>query len=637
MNAATTPRRLALLVCLLAAGVARGQAGPADAAAGEPAAAPDAARGLGLKWRVPPISTSGTIAYDLRVSRADGEGNGVSHLVTANLSARSYIYQPWFATVSGTLAATMGRSRTTGGGLFQDGAAGPLGSGERFFTGKGRVELFPRSRFPFEFHVDRADSRIDGSGASANDFRSFNLGWSQRYRPETGAWAASAGYDRREQWGRGFRDAHDAVNGDYSTRWKANDLSVGAAWNRSRRAVTDERSEFRTLVARHGHAGSKDWSLNTTVNWTQTLDDLRVGSTDLTVLQWSTVGVWRREQSPLTVSGSVRGLGVRDQLHGAPGLNSFALGLGASYEVTGNLRLNGNGSFVVTDSGGGAAQSFAGSAGASWQGDTIQFGQWRYDWYASGAAGTSASRSSDQAVAEVDVPERQTQSTLNAQVGHTLARNFPLGSATSLALHATQSLAGNASRSGGPLADRRDPPTSRVLLHSVAGTWTAGGHDRQALGRLTYSDSRELGASRARFQLWNFQLSGNLEIGSNRTLSGDLTWQRIQQDAGLLLAGRPGARETSGARNVGGEITYSHQRLFGVPRLRFTSRLKLAQDVLDQPGVLASLPDRETRVWESRLDWVVGRLESRITLRVSEVEGKRREFLMWRLQRNFGD
>lgn len=634
MNAVTAPpRTLALLVCLFAAGAARGQAVPA-AAGDTPAVPAAAASGLGLKWRVPPISTSGTLAYDMRMNRADAEGRSVSHLVTANINARTYFYQPWFATVTGSLAATVGRSRSGVTGVFEDALAGPQASGERFLTGKGRVDLFPRSRFPFEVHVDRADSRVDGAVASSNDFRSANFGFSQRYRPEAGAWAVSAGYDRRVQWGARFRDTHDAVNGDYGTRWQGNDLTLGAVWNASRRTQTDERSDFRTLVARHNHASSKDWSLNTTVNWTQTRDDLQTVASDVAMMQWSSVGLWRREQSPLTFSAAVRGMALRDRMSGGPGLDSLGLTLGAGYEATKNLRLSGNGSVVVTDSAGGGAKSFAGSLGGSWQGETIEFSKYRYDWYASGTAGGATSRHSDDPQGGAADSGGQTLSTLNAQVGHTLSRNFAIAPSSALAVNLAQNLSATANRTG----DREeDDPVSRVLLQSVGATLSVSAEDRRAFARLMYSDSRELGAGVARFQLWNFQLSGNLEIGSNRALTGEFTWQRAQQRASMPAAGQPAGLQGSLTRNTGGEITYSHQRLFGIPRLRFTSRLKLAQDVLDQPGMLTSIPDRETRVWENGLDWLVGRLQSRITLRVSEVEGKRREFLMWRVQRNFGD
>lgn len=640
-----TPRRLALLACLVAAGVARAQAAASGAAtptesglAGETGLA-----GLGLNgWRVPPILASGNISYDLRASRAQGEGNSLSQLVTTNLVARSYIYQPWFATVNAELGVTTAWSRLSFGAASQDPFAAQerISSSERFLTGKGRVDLFPRSRFPFEVHVERSDSRVGSGMASSLDFRTKNIGFSQRYRPVSGAYNLSGTFDRRQQWGTGFRDTQDALTGDYSTRWKHNELSLGAAWNQSRRRATDEQSEFRTLVGRHSYAPSADLSLNTTVNWSQTLEDLLSAPMDMAVLQWSTVGLWRREKSPLTLTGAVRGLVLRDGAGDGRGMDSLGLTLGASYELNRNARLVATGNAITSNSNGSGAQSFGGSVGTSWQGDTIEFKPLRYDYFASGSAGASISSGSGGSALDALGSDRQTQTTVNAQLGHTVTGTFPLSTQSGIALSAGQTLSANASRSSIDHAELGGSPgTSRNLLHTIGATWNIAAENRSAFARASYSDSAELGGSGARFQLLNFQLSGNFDFDRNRSLSGDLTWQRIEQPSGDPLGGLglTADAQRSGSRSAGGEITYRQQRLFGVPRLRFTSRLKLAQDVLNQPGVLATIPDRETRLWENRLDWLVGRLQTQIVLRISEVDGRRRDFLMWRIQRNFGN
>ncbi len=123
-------------------------------------------------------------------------------------------------------------------------------------------------------------------------------------------------------------------------------------------------------------------------------------------------------------------------------------------------------------------------------------------------------------------------------------------------------------------------------------------------------------------------------------MSGDLTFQRTAQVGGTIWdPGRglllPGERANSGGAS--GEITYRHRRLFGEPRLVFTSRIKLAQDVLTQPGVFLTIPDRETRLWENQLSYGIVRLETQLLLRISQVDGRRRELLTWRAQRSFGD
>jgi hypothetical protein len=180
------------------------------------------------------------------------------------------------------------------------------------------------------------------------------------------------------------------------------------------------------------------------------------------------------------------------------------------------------------------------------------------------------------------------------------------------------------------------PNSSRTLLQTIAATWNTAKDGRSGLARASYSDSMELGGSESRFQLVNFQLSGNFNFDRSQSLGGDLTLQRVAQRSGDLQQPDGLGLRTS-STGASGEITYRQQRLFGIPRLRFSSRLKLAQDVLKQAGTFTTIPDRETRLWENRLDWRVGRLDTQLMFRISEVDGKRRNFLMLRVQRSFGD
>lgn len=613
---------ITLLACIAASGEVTGQTGaagdPADAASQSSAAAEPAqpaASGTGLNWRGAPVATTGSVSYDLRASHAAGEPRLLSQLVTSSLSASTYIYQPWFATAGGTLGVTMGRSR---GGIDENASA------ERFITGNARVDLFPRSRFPFEVHVESTDSRIDSGLASSLDFRTRNFGFSQRYRPESGAYNVSASFDRRAQTGSGARDTQDVLAGDFSTRWKSNELSLGLSQSQARRADSDQRSQFRSMVGRHQYAPASALSISTTVNLSQTDEEGAAGASELSVLQWSSVGVWHPAGSKLAMSGSVRGLLLREG-SGRHALDSLGLNLGATYELNPNTRLTASGSASTTSSDGTPVQAIAGSVGASWQGDTAQFMGLRYDPYANGSFGASHAGN-------------DSQTTTAGQLGHTLSRSWPIASQSSLALNAGQTL--TLARNSSSNSEPSDFPTSvKTILHSVGATWSSGGDNRTAYARATYNDSREIGGSHSRFQLFNFQLSGSFAFDRNRSLSGDLTLQRAQQRAGdqRLTAGlAPLAGERTGAATASGEIVYRHLRPFGVARLRFTSQLKLAQDVLNQPGAFVRIPDRETRSWENRLDWLVGRLETQLVLRVSQVDGKRREFLMWRVQRSFG-
>jgi hypothetical protein len=641
---------LTLLACLAAVGAAGAQGTQPDVAAAPaesppPAAPAEAAGAPRRNWRMAPIFSSGSVSYSLASSRGGDQSGSISQLVTTNVNAATYIYQPWFATVNGTLGLTVGRSRTDASNNPADNAFAldhPSESKDQFLTGRARVDLFPRSRFPLEAHFERSDSRVDTGVATTFDYKMQNFGFSQRYEPINRAYTATANYDRRETIGAQSRATQDQLAGEFSTRWKHNDLSLGLSLAQARRQENDERSQFRSLVGRHRYEPVKALSINTTVNATQTLEDLTTVASNLSVLQLSSVGLWQQEGSKLQLSGSARGLMARDAIAGQS-VSSGGLSLGASYGLSKNASLSASAGANLTNSGGISTQAFNGNVGINWQGDSLEYKGLRYDYFASGNAG--ASNASSPSASE-------TQMTVSGQLGHTVSRSWPLPLNSSLSLNAGQSLGASTSQSSrsqdAPVthgsqdisAEPADiPNTSLMLLHTLGATWSLGGEARSAYARASYSDSMQLTGEQARFQMFNFQLSGNFAFDRNKSLNGDLTYQQSAQSGVNLKtnvgSGKPGERTASGG--ISGSITYSDRRLFGIPRLRFSSQLNLARDVLSQPGTLATLPDRETRVWENRLEWLVGRLETQLIFRLAEAEGKRRGFFMWRLQRSFGN
>jgi hypothetical protein len=634
---------LSLLACMAAVGAARAQDTKQDliSAPVELRAAPfdAAAPGKSQNWRMAPIFTSGSVSYDLRSSFGGDQPAAVSQLVTTSLNAATYIYQPWFATVNGTLGLTLGRSRTRGDSAFEDSfGRQDSSSKDRFLTGSVQASVFPRSRFPFEAKAERSDSRLDSGLASTFDFKTQNIGFTQRYEPVNRTYAISATYNRRETIGADVRDTQDQVSSDFNTRWKHNTLSVGLSMSQAWRNQNADRSQFRSLVSLHTYAPNQALSVNTTVNATQTKEQTGSFNSDLSVLQWSSVGLWRAEGSRLQLSGSARGLLARDALTEQE-VASGGLTLGASYELNRNVQLSASGGVNANRSGGNSAQVFTGNVGANWQGDSLEFRGVQYSSFAGASAGGSVAGGSG---------DNLTQTTLSTQLGHTLNRVWLLPMQSNLSLSLGQSLGASTNRSnqGDPSGHGSDSeedaasPTSVMLLHTLSATWTVDRDARTAYARASYNDSRELGGGQSRFQMFNFQLSGNFAIDRNQSLGGDLTFQRSVQNAGPSDGvGTANMNPGGGTSSAGasGNISYSHRRLFGIPRLRFTSRLNLARDMLNQPGTLATLPDRETRLWENRLDYLVGRLETQLVLRLAYTEGKRRGLLMWRLQRSFGN
>lgn len=629
--------KLTLIACAAASGAAAQVTAPSDAGhipAAPPARPAEESEAPESGWRLPPLRVTGSLTYDMRATRTAGEASSIGHVVTGTIGSSTYLYAPWLATLNGSIglstSVTHSGSGAIGNGFDDAEVHNRLRTRETFVTGEGRLDLFPRSRFPAEIHFGRQDSRTDSGLASAIAFQRTNIGASMRYQPPTGLYTLLGAYDHRDQTGLGFRDKQDSASIDFNTRWKANDLSLGGSYSRARSQEFDEQSTFAGLVARHTYAPSTALSVSSTANLTRT-EQRGAGESDLQLLQLSSVGIYHPDQSPLTLTGSVRGLALRDKTTDQS-TDSFSANLGANYLVNPNLRLTANGGASVTRSGAGSASFFNGGAGATYQGDTLEFRGIRYDWFAGASFGTAIGDSSNGSVTR----ERN----LGLQLGHTANKSWQLSPLSSLGLSAGQTLSANNTHSSSDDGSGTGLGTTKTLLNTLALSWQRNGDGKSGFARASYSDSIELGGRGDRFQLFNFQLSGNFELDHGRSISGDFTYQRSIQRVGEphnqvdpLALLQPRTRSSG----ISGEIAFRQNQVFGVPRLRFVSRLRLAQDVLKQPGQLLSFPDRETRLWENRLEWNIGRLTTQLELRLSQIDGRRVDSLWLRVQRNFGD
>lgn len=165
--------------------------------------------------------------------------------------------------------------------------------------------------------------------------------------------------------------------------------------------------------------------------------------------------------------------------------------------------------------------------------------------------------------------------------------------------------------------DTRNPPTS-ILTHMGSLSWSLSEDRKTTLVHLSANDSRAMGGTPYFFQLINLQASLNESLGRNVTWGGNLTVQAARQGT----ATTPALTTTTSSA----DLSYRHQRAFNVPRLRFTSELRIFGDSL--VPVLATPDQQETRSWENRFDYSIGRLQLRLSARVAEVN-KTKQSLYW--------
>lgn len=579
------------------AGMSKGTEGSSDAVPRSPVLPEKPA------WRLAPIRYWGNVVYDIREERVEGAPRLLQNLVSADINATSYIWQPWFAIVTAGLGLTVVK-------VTDSDSAGTDVSA----TGRLRFNLFPQSRFPFEARAERGDTRVDSGAGPSIDYKYTRLNLQQRYRAPESSTQYSASFDhyRQDATDTG-RTTQDTLMFDVSMRPRPDQTaSLNGQWNYNRRRNTGDETRFSSLVARHTYSPNANLSVDSTANLTYVLDDVGEAQSDFKILQANSIGFWRAPDRPLTVTGSVRLFALRagtDENRAQSTVASTTVG--ANYAITSNLRAMASLSVTSGESAGTRENSSVETAGLTYDSSTIQLGPISYDWFA-GATGTHVTGTSKDGFGG------------NAQLGHRLSREFRFAGDSRLGFSVGQS----ASVQTGAATD-----DTRQFTHTGSITWGTLGDGSSTFARLSGADSRFVDGKRLHFQLVNFQLTRTDRLGRNSSFSGTLTLQRSRQSAEdpLLppeLSGDRGFRTSASA-----DLTYEHERVFGVPRLRFLSQIKINRDEVLQ--LLGSPEERESRFWENRLEYRIGRLESRFLVRVGDIDNRRRSLVMWKVVRQF--
>ena len=558
-----------------------------------------------LRWQLAPIRYWGDLAYDFRQTSVEGQSTFTRHSAIVNLNASTYIYEPWIAIVTAGLGLTASRLND-----------GELAGGDKFATGYARLNLFPMSRFPFEARYLRSDTGIDSDVGADQSHRLTRYGLSQRYRTEDGASQYSASFDRFTQDGTTVgKDIQNALQLDANTRFRRHhDVQLLGTWNHNQRVNTSERNDYETFLARHAFRPDSTFSLESSANLTHTASRFALAESELRILQLNSIAFWRPENKPITVNGGLRLF----SLENGAGQNSIETTVvnasaGVNYMASRNLRAVGGVSITDTNVAGQHNRPASGTLGVTYQGDTIELSKYRYDWFV-GGTGIYTSGS----------PDRNGFSFIGMS-GQSLSRAFVLGAGGAITFNAAQNLSANTGA---------QVEAYKQILHSGSITWNNFEPESNSSSfiRLSATDSRFLDGQRETFQLLNLQLTRTLEVGRDHALSGHLTIQSVRNRSerpGYDTSSNDGKRATTASA----ELNYRHQNLFGVPRLVFSSQLRLNRKETVQD--LGAPGDRELRSWENRLDYNIGRLETRLLMRIAEVDQTQYWLVMLRAIRRF--
>lgn len=609
-----------------------GQADPDPPTGDLPGPAPTPAEplaaGKGIQWALAPWRWRGSVTLDARWLRLEDGRRSNQGLMFGDMEFASYVWQPWFIQLRAGAGVLAGRDSGQGGD------APPSSGSSAALTGRVQVTVFPASRFPFEFRADLSDTRAGGD-TLVNDYRTLRLGLSQAWRPEQGNENYTFNLDHsRVQGAEGFTDRLTTVHATGARQWAEHSLDLGLNLSANTRSGTDDRNRQTTLSAHHSWQPESAFNAETLASWNQLR--LRLGhaptalSVGSDVLQLSSFAGWRprpgdwlySETAPLTLAASARVMQTEAQGEGSgQRARVFNLSVGGSKELSRAWRVGAALSWSRLETAAAApSNQSAANTSVVFTPDSLAWGEWRY------TPSASASLNLNQ------TPEAGHQQTVGLQGSHGVSRSWPLGTG--------QVISFNLSQSAGLLRETPRGLTSRGLSHALGLFWqSAGEGTSQSFVSFSVSDSRTHSQGDGRFQFLNLQLNRRTQLSRYNSWSADLTLQASRSSAEQLDAFTGVLRPYSQGwqRYYTGSLSFESQRVFGVPKLRFTGLLSANSQQLERRanGDIDAPLEHITESLEARLDYTIGRLETRLSARAARVDGRSVAALMARAQRRF--
>ena len=530
---------------------------------------------------------SGNLGYTYRSLTKTSDEDTVSNQLQGAVNLKSYLYRPWIATADAGLRFTWDRSEFDGDASTNK---------TTIVTGDLNLSVLPRSRTPFLLNYQASDSRVDLVSRSSalttlgdTEFKTRRLSLKQSYFTEQGH-RFQLRYDNNS-WNKanGGDDYEDQLLGvEMDLKMPKQTLIAKGSIQNAERSVLKQKTDTLILNVDHFYYPSRalrvdtmasvyssDYESRQPLNSTNNPDS----NTDLT--QLSSFVFWRPPDRPLTVSGGVRFYGLQGDTSGNNlELNNYSATGGLFYQYTRNLRLDASVDLVNTDNGDDSKLTARGQAGLLYQSDIHDlFSGFNYQWYSQGTVDARNAPTADQ------------QGVL-VKLGHDLQRLWVTGPGSSLRLSFSQSLSDD--EQGGDV----DSSVQR-LDNSGSFSWDLNAYGGTSFLQLTVSDARSFGDLENNQQFVNFQVQRTQILNRLSNLSGNITVQYVSQD----FNGQGDNDRVTGT----GQVNYTHGAIFGMPRLRFLSDLRVSRT--DVSGNVDRLE------WENRLSYSIGLTDARLSWR----------------------
>lgn len=572
-----------------------------------------------------PLETSGFLGYYYRSHTEDAGVDNVSHQLSGAVNASTYFGEPWLATANLSLSLTQDSSESTGEGS-------PSSVDSQLITGDLGLNVLPQSRTPFGLSLQLTDSRVDTADAGltpitfvGEEYSTMYLGLRQSFMTQNGG---------RLRFNYDFRNWESTSSGEYDDetlgaevdlRKPKQHLVARGNLQTNEHSVSDRVNESLVLDLSHFYYPLRNFRLDSKVSYYDSersfLDplavDRRLTSFDMT--QLSSNAFWRPGDYPLSVTAGVRvfSSGGSGGANPATDVSNLALNSGLFYQVSQNLRLDANFSSLYGDEGGVQNDAHRQAGGLLYQTDLTEVYGFMYQAYLDGDF-----------VHRVDVDDDIYN--WSFRLGHGLARSWwpaERTSMTSLRLNLNQALGYD-----GAAGEELKSSSSVRIDHSASLAFNQQAWGGNSLAQLTLSDSRNSGSEEKagtttdrdfEQQLINLQLSRDQDLGRRSSITGDITVQyvRVRSEAAAVVDDEHDTTTSTG------RIMFQHYQMLGVPKLHFSSDY-VVSNISTEEAI-----DRTD--WENRLSYMIGKLDTSVSYRLTETDSRNYDLLYFRLMRRF--
>jgi hypothetical protein len=527
-------------------------------------------------------NVNGSVGYTYR-STAHGSGAySNQNLLKANIDNTFFIWRDWFITGSSSLVFTQDQ---TG---MEDRSSQTFSS-----TGQLSFSVLPQSSTPFGFSYTRSDSRVEsglklftGANAASLDDNVVSDSWVVHQS------LVGKGYRLRLKY------SDDQFNSSLRGKYGSNNLGLTGLFRgksgvlRASVAQSDgttyNKVNRKSLVTRvsHNYTGFQQTTISTVLssnNIQQSLpaSDLNgnAANYDMTLNQASVMLIWRSLNKKLTVTSSLRFLGIESAVSSRlddVSNSSLATNLGLAYRFSQNLTANLNSSRVMNENSSSASTVAQDRVGLQYRSNSIELGRYDYDWR------TSA----DLSRREDDGSESNGAS---FSLGHGVGRRWGFARSQQVYLRGSQDYS---------ISSQVNRERQR-LGHRVSLGWkqSLAGINRQM--QVQISDQRDIGNDTV-LQTVSADVDQKMQLTRRIKLNGSLNYQLTNYQ----YAGSSGGTSSSDTAVISANAGLSYMNPFSVAGLMFTSNYRYSQSVAALEGDLTA-----QQTLNNKLNYRVGKID----------------------------